>query len=116
MNRSLTAAWLAGEAIVCWRMVHQSHRLPVPGALLGITGLFLAMALVSDIVPRAATLISLTAWGLDVAAFLNALPAGLAGQITQSEQSAAIASGQAYSGAESAGAGAAGRAGAAAGR
>lgn len=84
-------AWLAGESIVIWRMVHKDHRPPVPGALLGISALFLVMALAADMVPRAAGLISLTAWGLDVAALLNALPAGLAGQLAQ----AGTASGQA---------------------
>ena len=85
MNSSLAAAWLAGEAIVIWRMVHKDHRPPVPGALLGITGLFLALGLVADIVPASARLVGVAAWGLDVAAFLNALPAGLSGQISQAQ-------------------------------
>jgi hypothetical protein len=91
VNRSLGMAWLAGEAIVIWRMVHKDHRPPVPGALLGISALFLVMALAADMVPKAAGLIALTAWGLDVAALMNALPAGLAGQLAQ----AGAASGQA---------------------
>jgi hypothetical protein len=91
VNRSLGMAWLAGEAIVIWRMVHKDHRPPVPGALLGISALFLVMALAADMAPKAAGLIALTAWGLDVAALMNALPAGLGGQLTQ----AAAASGQA---------------------
>ena len=93
MNRSLGMAWLAGEAIVIWRMVHRDHRPPVPGTLLGISALFLVMALAADMAPRAAGLISLTAWGLDVAALMNALPAGLAGQVAQAEASSARAEG-----------------------
>lgn len=100
MNRSLAAAWLAGEAITIWRMVHRDHRPPVPGALLGITGLFLALALVADIVPAAAGLVSVTAWGLDIAALLNVLPEGLGGQISQAEAASAQAAGQASSSGE----------------
>ena len=85
MNPALVAAWLAGEAIVTWRIVHAEHRIPAPGELLGITGLFLAGALVADIWPRSAGLIVVGLAGLDVAAFLNALPAGLGGQITEAE-------------------------------
>lgn len=77
-------AWLAGTAIVVWRQVHQTHRPPVPGALLGITGLFAALAVVADLAPRWATPVSLVGWGLDLAAFFNALPAGLSGDLSQS--------------------------------
>lgn len=85
MNPALVAAWLAGESIVFWRIVHTKHRLPAAGELLGITGLFLAGALVADIYPKAAGLVVLTLWGLDVAAFLDVLPQGLGGQIAQAE-------------------------------
>lgn len=93
MNRSLGTAWLAGEAIVIWRMVHKDHRPPVPGALLGISALFLAMAVAADMVPAAAGVIALSAWGLDVAALLNALPAGLAGQLAGAQAATARAEG-----------------------
>ena len=99
MRNSLGMAWLAGESIVIWRMVHKDHRPPVPGALLGISALFLVMALAADMVPRAAGVISLTAWGLDVAALLNALPAGLAGQLAAAGAASGKAEGVAAPGA-----------------
>jgi hypothetical protein len=85
MNSALVAAWLAGEAIVSWRVVHREHRVPAPGELLGITGLFLAGALVADVYPAAAGLIVAGLVGLDVAAFLNVLPQGLGKQIGAAE-------------------------------
>ncbi len=81
MRGGLLAAWLAGMGIVTWRMVHRDHRLPVPGQMMAITGLFAAGALTADVWPASATLVTVTLWGLDVAALLNALPAGLAQQI-----------------------------------
>lgn len=85
MNPALVAAWLAGEAIVSWRVVHTKHRIPAPGELLGITVLFVAGAIVADVYPKASPLIVLTLFGLDVAAFLDVLPKGLGGQISQVE-------------------------------
>lgn len=85
MKSGILAAWIAGIGIVAWRDVHKEHRIPAPGQLLGITGLFLAGALVAEWVPRAESLILATLVGLDVAAFLNVLPAGLGGQIAQAE-------------------------------
>jgi hypothetical protein len=82
-NRGFVAAWLAGMSIVIWRDVHKSHRVPVPGTLLGISALFAGLALAADVVPRAAPVITLTAWGLDIAALFSALPAGLGGQLNQ---------------------------------
>jgi len=96
MRAGFVAAWLAGTGIVVWRMVHQDHRLPVPGALLGITALFGALALTADVFPQSAGLVTLTAWGLDIAALLNVLPAGLGGQlaaISGEQQSAFITAG-----------------------
>ena len=81
MRGGFVAAWLAGTGIVVWRMVHQDHRLPVPGALLGITALFGALALTADVFPQTAGVVTLTAWGLDIAALLNVLPQGLGGQL-----------------------------------
>lgn len=89
MKGGILAAWLAGEAIVIWRIVHRDHSLPAPGALLGITALFMAGALIADIYPRSAPLVTAGLFGLDVAALLNALPAGLAGQITQAQTASA---------------------------
>ena len=93
MKSSIGVAWLAGEAIVIWRMVHRDHRPPVPGQLLGISLLFLAGAVIAEAVPPAAGLVAVGLWGLDVAAFLNALPAGLSGQLGTAETTSANAEG-----------------------
>lgn len=93
MKSGILAAWLAGEAIVAWRIVHRDHSLPSPGVLLGITGLFVAGALVAEWVPASEGLVLATLVGLDVAALLNVLPAGLGGQISQAQQSTASAEG-----------------------
>ena len=85
MKSGILAAYLAAVGIVGWRIVHQEHRLPAPGVFLGVTGLFLAGALVSEWVPKAESLGLAGLVGLDVAAFLNVLPAGLGGQISQAE-------------------------------
>lgn len=85
MKGGLVAAWLVGEALFVWRIVHRDHKPPPPGDLLGITVLFAALGAVSEYAP-AAGLATAVAWGLDVAAFLNVLPAGLGGQITQAQQ------------------------------
>jgi len=91
----LAGAWLAGVSIVAWRQVHQSGHLPVPAALLGVTGLFAALSLIADLSPAARPAVTLLGWGLDVAGLLNVLPAGLSGQISaaQSAESAASSGG-----------------------
>jgi hypothetical protein len=86
------AAWLVGEAIVIWRMVHRDHRPPVPGALLGVTALFLGLGALAEYQP-AAGLATAVAWGLDVAALANVLPEGLGGQITRAQETSAQAEG-----------------------
>jgi hypothetical protein len=91
MRSGILAAWLAGLGIVGWRIVHNEHRLPAPGVFIGITGLFLAGSLITEWVPKAESLVLATLVGLDVAALLNVLPAGLGGQITQAEQAQAAA-------------------------
>ena len=89
MKGGILAAYVAGMGIVGWRLVHKEHRVPAPGALLAITGLFVAGALVAEWVPKSETLILATLVGLDVAAFMNVLPAGLAGEIAQADTAAA---------------------------
>jgi hypothetical protein len=81
--RGLVAAWLVGEGIIIWRMVHKDHRLPVPGALLGVSALFAGLALTADVFPSSAQLVTMAAWGLDVAAFMNVLPKGLGGDLNK---------------------------------
>ena len=79
----LVAAFIAGEALYVWRVVHKYHRPPVPGDLLGITVLFGALGFVSDFGPGAAQLAAAVGWGLDVAAFLRLFPNGLGEQISK---------------------------------
>ena len=83
-HRGLAAAWLAGEALIIWRIVHREHHIPAPGLLLGVSALFAGLAIAGDVFPRAEPVIVLAAWGLDVAAFLNLWPQGLGGQVEQS--------------------------------
>jgi hypothetical protein len=80
MKGGLLAAWLVGEGLVIWRIVHREHRVPAPGALLGVTILFAGLAAVAEYQP-AATLATLTGWGLDIAAFLRFYPQGLGTQV-----------------------------------
>jgi len=87
------AAWLAGEGIVIYRIVRKSHHIPVPGALLGISLLFAGLALVSDLFPAATQIVTLTAWGLDIAALFDVLPAGLGGDINEAAKASAKAEG-----------------------
>jgi hypothetical protein len=83
----LAGAWLAGVGIVAWREVRQSGHMPVPAALLGVTGLFAALSLIADMAPASRRVVTLAAWGLDLAGFMNILPNGLFGQV-QAAQSA----------------------------
>lgn len=92
MKGAFIAAWLTGEALVIWRMVHKDHKPPVPGALLGITGLFVALGALAEF-PQATSLAMALAWGLDVAAFMQVLPAGLGAQVSKAQQSSAKAEG-----------------------
>lgn len=82
----LVAAFIAGEALYVWRVVHKYHRLPVPGDLLGITVLFAALGFAGDLGPEAAKLAAAVGWGLDVAAFLRLFPNGLGEQISKAQQ------------------------------
>ena len=90
----LAGAWLAGVAIVAWRETKQSGHMPVPAALLGVTGLFAALSLLAEIAPAARKVITITGWGLDLAGLLQVLPAGLFGQVQKAQETEAQASGQ----------------------
>jgi hypothetical protein len=90
----LTGAWLAGVSIVAWREVRQSHRMPIPANLLGVTGLFVGLMLIGDISTGARPVVTLLGWGLDVAGLLQVLPNGLFGQIQQAQSSEAAAEGE----------------------
>lgn len=75
---SLTAAWLFGMGLISYRNIARNHQPPVPGTLLAASGLFALLALLAEYQPAAAPA-ALAAWGFDLAALLNILPAGLAG-------------------------------------
>ena len=79
------AAWLAGMALYAWRSFHVNHHMPVPGAMLGITGLFAVLAIIGDLSPQARFPVTALAWALNLAALMNLLPEGLGGQITAAE-------------------------------
>jgi hypothetical protein len=65
--------------------------MPVPGTLLGISALFAILGLTADVFPRAEPVITLAAFGLDIAALFSALPAGLGGQLNQAADASARA-------------------------
>jgi hypothetical protein len=88
------AAWLAGEGIVVWRTVHHTKKLPVPGALLGVSILFGALALIADSAPPARPFVTMIAWGLDLAGLINVLPGGLYGQVEEAQTASATAQGE----------------------
>lgn len=100
----LVAAFIAGEALYVWRVVHKYHRPPVPGDLLGITVLFAALGFAADLGPEAAKLAAAVGWGLDVAAFLRLFPNGLGAQISKAQTAEETATG-----ADTAGEGSGGR-------
>jgi hypothetical protein len=89
------AAWLLAEAIVIYREVQDSHHMPVPAQLIGITGFFAALALIGDISPNARRVTTLVAIGLDLAGIFSLIRGGsLGSQITQAESAEATAEGE----------------------
>lgn len=89
----LAGAWLAGIAIVAWRESRQSGHMPVPAALLGVTGLFAALSLIGDISAPARPVVTVLGWGLDVAGLFQVLPGGLFGQVSRAQAAEAAAEG-----------------------
>lgn len=77
----ITLAWLIGETIIVWRSVTRNHRPPMPGELLGSAGLFALLALLAEY-PPARTTATLMAFGLDLAAWLQAPIVTPASQVT----------------------------------
>jgi hypothetical protein len=90
----LAGAWVVGVGIVAWRESRQSGHMPVPAALLGVTGLFAALALVADVFPVTSRVVTLGGWGLDLAGLMNVLPGGLFGQYQQAQSAEAAAEGE----------------------
>lgn len=67
----ITLAWLIGEGIIITRQVSKNHRPPVPGSLLASSGLFALLAIIAEY-PPARTAATLLAFGVDIAAWLEA--------------------------------------------
>ena len=67
----ITLAWLIGEGIIVWRSVTRNHRPPMPGELLGSAGFFALLALLAEYQP-ARTFATVVAFGIDIAAYLEA--------------------------------------------
>lgn len=93
MDGSLFTAWLVGEGIVVWRIVQRWHKAPPPAQLLGVTGLFIGLALFADAVPNARRAVTLLAWGLDIAGIISIWP-GLGAQVSQAQTAEATAEGR----------------------
>jgi hypothetical protein len=87
----ITLAWLIGEAIIITRQVNKQHHPPVPGALLGSSGLFALLAIIAEY-PPARPAMTLLAFGVDIAAWLEmpyitpAAPAAPASKATGTTQ------------------------------
>jgi hypothetical protein len=84
----LGGAWAVGMAITGWRQVRQSGHMPVPASLMAVTGLFVALGIIAEAAPVTARVVTLTAWGLDLAGLLRILPAGLFAEVQTAEQAA----------------------------
>jgi hypothetical protein len=67
----ITLAWLIGETIIVWRSVARNHRPPMPGELLGSSVFFALLAMLAEY-PPARTTATLMAFGVDLAAWLQA--------------------------------------------
>jgi hypothetical protein len=67
----ITLAWLIGETIIVWRSVARNHRPPMPGELLGASVFFALLAMLAEY-PPARTTATLMAFGVDLAAWLQA--------------------------------------------
>jgi hypothetical protein len=71
--------------------------MPVPASLMATTGLFLVLALLADISPRARPVIVAAAWGLDQEGLLRVLPQGLFAEAQQAQAVEAASVGSAGS-------------------
>jgi len=65
-------AWLAGEGIIVYRTVSKDHLPPSPGRLLASSGFFALLAIIAKMGPGAQRAATLMAFGLDIAAILQA--------------------------------------------
>ena len=91
MKGALAGAWLAGTGLVIWRQLRGGGHVPVPGALLAVTGLVALLGVAAHVVPAAGPFIVVTAWGIDAAGLLNLWPSGLGAQVQQAAASGTAA-------------------------
>ena len=70
----IVLAWLVGEGILTYRSFKNDHRPPLPGQLLASSGLFVMLGLLAE-AEQARFLAAALAWGFDIAALMNILPA-----------------------------------------
>lgn len=73
--------WLVGESIIIYKSVKTDHVPPSPGRLLISAGPFALLALVAAGGPGPRNLATVTAFGLDLAAFMNLMSAGATGKV-----------------------------------
>lgn len=76
-------AALVGEGILVFRAYKRSKRLPLPGELLGVSGLFAMLGILAEFQPTLATTLAV---GFNIAGLLNAWPAALTGQSPSQQQ------------------------------
>lgn len=74
--RGIVLAWAVGLGIMTWRTAQQYGQPPVPGRLLGASGVFAMLALLAEYQP-AAPAAQLAAWGFDIAVLFRAGPKAL---------------------------------------
>jgi hypothetical protein len=83
MERSILLAWVAGLGLLTWRELQQAPwKPPPPGRYLAASGLYAALGLLASAAPGAAPVAALTAWGFDLALFLQVLPQAAGGPVT----------------------------------
>lgn len=64
-------AWLVGEGIIIYRSVKLHKAPPGPGQLLLSSGVFVLLALISEVGDGGKRLATLLGWGFDIAAWMN---------------------------------------------
>jgi hypothetical protein len=71
MDRLIIVEWLCAEGIVMWRGVEKNHYPPMPGQLLATSGVFVMLALFSEISPGAGQLAGVLGGGFVIAAIFD---------------------------------------------
>jgi hypothetical protein len=77
-TRGILLAWLAGIGLITWRSVKRDRKPVSPGQYAAASGLYVLLALVAEYQPAAPVAV-LTAWGFDLAVFLQVLPSQVGG-------------------------------------